>query len=70
MLFDHKKVPAASPSMYQTCIRTNTHVPPQKDTVDGSEIPNNNLGYINLIVNNGIGYQPQLVNDGFLNHQQ
>ena len=35
----------------------------QKDTVDGSEIPNNPLGYINLVVNDGAGvdYQPQLV---------
>ena len=33
-----------------------------KPTVDGSEIPNNHLGYINL-VNTGISYQPQLVQD-------
>ena len=31
------------------------------NTVDGSEIPNNHLGFIKPVVNNGINYQPQLV---------
>jgi len=44
------------------------HQPIQKDTVDGSEIPNNHLECKENTVNNGITYQPQLVIGGFLNH--
>ena len=37
-------------------------------SVDGSEIPNNHLGWCKNLVNNGINYLPQLVQDFF--HQQ